>query len=247
MSGRHRRAGRPGLGAGLSAQAIAVVLSTPGKSVRAGCGRHRLPVGPGLGVGLTAGSIAAVLALLPAATAAPVSAAGPEAPRASFDGAAKAAAHGSASSDRGSEPGPTREIVPASAEQSQLPEVGTLTSPGSSNAASSPLAASGIPTTALDAYTRAAAGEDCGIDWTLIAAIGRVESNHGRFAGAVLHSDGLSNPPVVGIPLTGNGTARIMDTDGGRFDRDPVHDRAVGPMQFIPGTWRAYGADGNGD
>src|SRR3954465_3445564 len=125
MSGRHRRTGRPGLGAGLSAQAIAVVLSTPGKSVRAGCGRHRLPVGPGLGVGLTAGSIAAVLALLPAATAASGTAAGPSAPRASFHRAVKAAAPGSATPDQSSEPGPTREIVPASAEQTQLPEVGT--------------------------------------------------------------------------------------------------------------------------
>ncbi|PZA21933.1 hypothetical protein DMO24_07695, partial [Modestobacter versicolor] len=122
-----------------------------------------------------------------------------------------------------------------------LPEVGDPTG------AASPLAASGIPTTALEAYTFAALDADCVIDWTLIAAIGRVESNHGRFGGAVLHTDGTSTPPVVGIPLTGAGTARILDTDGGRFDRDTVHDRAVGPMQFIPSTWAIYGADGNGD
>ena len=126
---------------------------------------------------------------------------------------------------------------------------GWAPSGGRATGTASPLAASGIPTTAMEAYTRAAdAHADCGIDWTLLAAIGRVESNHGRFAGAVLHSDGLSSPPIVGIPLTGAGdTARITDTDGGRFDRDTVHDRAVGPMQFIPSTWAIYGSDGNGD
>ena len=39
----------------------------------------------------------------------------------------------------------------------------------------------------------------------------------------------------------------IRDTDGGRYDGDSVWDRAAGPMQFIPGTWRLWGADGNGD
>jgi hypothetical protein len=38
-----------------------------------------------------------------------------------------------------------------------------------------------------------------------------------------------------------------MDTDGGRLDRDTVYDRAVGPMQFIPSTWRVVGADADGD
>ncbi|WP_197058320.1 lytic transglycosylase domain-containing protein, partial [Modestobacter caceresii] len=113
----------------------------------------------------------------------------------------------------------------------------------------SPLAASGIPSTALTAYQRAAGlSADCGISWTLIAAIGRVESNHGRFAGATLHTDGLSSPPIIGIPLDGtNNTARILDSDDGLLDGDTVYDRAVGPMQFIPTTWAMYDSDGNGD
>ncbi|WP_249523826.1 lytic transglycosylase domain-containing protein, partial [Modestobacter marinus] len=113
----------------------------------------------------------------------------------------------------------------------------------------SPLAASGIPSTALVAYQNAAAlSADCGISWTLIAAIGRVESNHGRFAGAVLHTDGLSSPPIIGIPLDGtNNTALILDSDDGLLDGDTVYDRAVGPMQFIPTTWAMYDSDGNGD
>jgi hypothetical protein len=112
----------------------------------------------------------------------------------------------------------------------------------------SALAVDGIPLTALNAYRAAAAGAPagCHLSWSLLAAIGRVESDHGRFAGAVLHVDGRSTPPILGPVLNGNGTARIADTDHGRLDGDPVFDRAVGPMQFIPSTWAIYGRAGRG-
>jgi membrane-bound lytic murein transglycosylase B len=74
-----------------------------------------------------------------------------------------------------------------------------------------------------------------------------VESNHGRFAGAVLRTDGRSTPPIIGIALDGTRSALIGDTDGGRLDGDASHDRAVGPMQFIPSTWARWGSDGDGD
>jgi membrane-bound lytic murein transglycosylase B len=111
----------------------------------------------------------------------------------------------------------------------------------------------GIPAAALAAYQRAAqvidsADASCHIQWPLIAAIGRVESNHGRYGGNTLTDDGLSTPGIFGIPLDGsNGTARIGDTDAGQFDDDPIYDRAVGPMQFIPSTWSVVGVDGDGD
>jgi membrane-bound lytic murein transglycosylase B len=111
----------------------------------------------------------------------------------------------------------------------------------------------GIPSAALAAYQRAAqvinaADPSCHIDWTLIAAIGRVESDHGRYGGNTLTAKGVSSPGIYGIPLDGsNGTSKISDTDAGEIDADPVFDRAVGPMQFIPSTWSVVGVDGDGD
>ena len=88
----------------------------------------------------------------------------------------------------------------------------------------------------------------CGLPWTLLAAIGRVESDHGRYGGSVLGFDARPQPAIVGIALNGQGPVRaIGDTDDGRWDGDPVWDRAVGPMQFIPGTWATSGRDGDGD
>lgn len=111
----------------------------------------------------------------------------------------------------------------------------------------------GIPAAALAAYQRAAtvinsADKGCNIDWQLLAAIGRVESDHGRFGGNTLGTDGVSRPGIYGIPLDGsNNTKKIADTDAGQYDNDQVYDRAVGPMQFIPSTWSAVGVDADGD
>jgi hypothetical protein len=142
--------------------------------------------------------------------------------------------------------------VPALGLSPELPDdVGPAGGTGVS-ATVSGLAAAGIPTTALAAYRHAAAvlavqRPSCHLDWPVIAALGRVESNHGRFGGAVLTTSGVSVPRVRGPRLDGGAFALVRDTDGGRLDGDPVYDRAIGPLQFLPGTWRAVGADGNGD
>jgi len=116
----------------------------------------------------------------------------------------------------------------------------------------STLASDGIPVIASRAYQHAADLANqrtvgCGLSWTLLAAIGRVESDHGRFAGSVLLANGLSTPRIIGIPLNGVGTGLVLDTDHGVLDGDPVFDHAVGPMQFIPATWASYSTDGNSD
>jgi membrane-bound lytic murein transglycosylase B len=111
----------------------------------------------------------------------------------------------------------------------------------------------GIPARALDAYLRAAAlvgrtDPGCQLPWWAIASIGRTESGHGTFGGAAPQADGQTLPVIVGPVLDGtNGTMRIADHDLGLLDGDPVLDRAVGPMQFIPETWLRNGVDASGD
>jgi membrane-bound lytic murein transglycosylase B/outer membrane murein-binding lipoprotein Lpp len=106
---------------------------------------------------------------------------------------------------------------------------------------------------AVDAYLSAAtqlaqAQPECGMRWELLAGIGRVESRHGTYRGATVGLTGDVSPSIIGIALDGSrDTAVIGDSDGGALDGDPVWDRAVGPMQFIPSTWRRWGHDGNGD
>ena len=104
-----------------------------------------------------------------------------------------------------------------------------------------------IPAEMLSLY--ASAAETCpGMSWSLVAAIGKVETDHGRFAGSELLPNGDVQPPIIGLPLNGaNGTQAIRDTDAGQLDGDRTWDRAVGPMQFIPSTWQRYGVDGGGD
>ncbi len=112
---------------------------------------------------------------------------------------------------------------------------------------------SGIPSAALAAYQRAeavinSADKSCEIPWQLIAAIGRVESDHGRFGGNTLSDEGVAEPGIYGIALNGkNNTQNIVDTDAGQYDSDTKYDRAVGPMQFIPSTWSVVGVDGDND
>lgn len=138
----------------------------------------------------------------------------------------------------------------------QAPEAPALLLPAGTAPGSSTLVAldsMGVPVRALVAYRQSAsmvsaADPACHIDWALLAAIGRVESDHARFGGNHLDAAGVAQPGIIGIPLDGtNGTALITDTDGGLQDRDTSYDRAVGPMQFIPSTWRVDGVDAQGD
>lgn len=107
-----------------------------------------------------------------------------------------------------------------------------------------------IPATVLDAYKKAEASlatskPGCNVPWELLAAIGKVESGHAR--GGRVDANGTTIGDILGPPLNGNGFAKITDTDNGAYDGDTTHDRAVGPMQFIPSTWDTWAQDGNAD
>jgi membrane-bound lytic murein transglycosylase B len=112
--------------------------------------------------------------------------------------------------------------------------------------------ASGIPGRVLQAYQGAAAriAQDdprCDLPWWVLAGIGKVESGHA--SGGRVDAAGKTLRHILGPVLDGRlaGTAVIRDSDDGALDGNAAFDRAVGPMQFLPGTWRGWGADADGN
>lgn len=106
--------------------------------------------------------------------------------------------------------------------------------------------ATGIPVAAVQAYglaqlTLAADQPACHLSWNTLAGIAAVESNNGQYGGARITDQGTETVPIIGVPLSGApGEKTIRDTDHGVLDGDPVYDRAVGPFQFLPATWRRF-------
>ncbi|MFD3534817.1 lytic transglycosylase [Streptomyces sp. NPDC058664] len=134
----------------------------------------------------------------------------------------------------------------------ELPPLNTPNKPGTTTALpviTGP-AEAGIPASVLAAYKRAeqsirSTDPGCNLPWQLLAGIGKVESGQAR--GGRVDANGTTFSPILGPALNGVGFANISDTDRGAYDGDSVHDRAVGPMQFIPSTWATWGQDANSD
>jgi membrane-bound lytic murein transglycosylase B len=107
----------------------------------------------------------------------------------------------------------------------------------------------GIPTMALTAYRNAermmATSEPgCGISWNLLAGIGRIESGHAN--GGATDARGTAVRPIYGPTLDGTLPGNEVIVQSGAPGR-VSYARAMGPMQFLPGTWARYASDGDGD
>ena len=106
-----------------------------------------------------------------------------------------------------------------------------------------------IPPILLDHY-RLASLACPGLPWTVVAGIGKVESDHGRFGGAVMAENGDLSPPILGPVLDGSlpGTRPIpLPAGGSPWHSHPSFDRALGSMQFLTETFQRFAVDGNGD
>lgn len=107
----------------------------------------------------------------------------------------------------------------------------------------------GIPMIALSAYRNAeqkmaVVAPGCGISWNLLAGIGRIESGHA--GGGAVDARGTAIVPIYGPALDGTlpgNEVIIQSSVGNRV----TYAHAMGPMQFLPGTWARYASDGKGD
>jgi membrane-bound lytic murein transglycosylase B len=107
----------------------------------------------------------------------------------------------------------------------------------------------GIPSMALAAYRNAEqkmvmSDPGCGVSWNLLAGIGRIESGHA--SGGATDAHGTAVRPIFGPALDGTlpGNEVVVASSGAG---GATYARAIGPMQFLPGTWAKYASDGDGD
>ncbi len=105
---------------------------------------------------------------------------------------------------------------------------------GASPTAPSAVATAEIPGDLLPVYV-AAAYACPGLPWQVLAGIGWVESRHAQ--GRADPATGQVSPPIIGPAIDGSpGFAAIPDPS-----QPDGWAHALGPMQFLSTTWRAWG------
>ena len=131
------------------------------------------------------------------------------------------------------------------------PVVKTVAQPDGRASADLPAGPLGLPGIAQAAYqgaerTLAQENPTCHMPWSVLAGIGQVESHHANGK-----ADAKGNPldPIYGPVLDGSlGGNQVVDaTDADLDGGGSSYARALGPMQFLPETWRKHAGDGNGD
>jgi membrane-bound lytic murein transglycosylase B len=107
-----------------------------------------------------------------------------------------------------------------------------------------------IPAMALQAYRNAErmmsmAQPACGVSWNLLAGIGRIESMHAN--NGATDARGTAVRPIYGPTLDGSLPGNEVIVSSMAPNGQATYARAMGPMQFLPGTWARYASDGDGD
>ncbi len=135
--------------------------------------------------------------------------------------------------------------------------VGALapTSGAAATAPASTLAMAEIPEFLLPHYHASPAC--AGLPWQVVAAVGWVESRHGRTRldpvtkewRGVNPRTGDTEPPILGPALDGSARTRSIPAtpQSTAYTGDSRWDHAVGPMQFLTSTFRAWAVDASGD
>lgn len=143
-----------------------------------------------------------------------------------------------------SSPAPVAAPAPVVASPTAARPVRHVPAPPKPEAVQLPPGPLGIPGAAYAAYQLAAdrmalEAPACGIEWNLVAAVGRIESGHAD--GGNVDATGRTLTPIEGPLLDGTLPGNAVIPAGTGFAR------ALGPMQFLPTTWALFGGDANGD
>ncbi|MDP9389090.1 MAG: bifunctional lytic transglycosylase/C40 family peptidase [Actinomycetota bacterium] len=130
--------------------------------------------------------------------------------------------------------------------------------PGVGSATAGPASASAVADIPQFLLSHYQASPACaGLPWQVVAAVGWVESRHARVRLDPITNEwrgvdprtGDTEAPILGPALDGSARTRAIPAtrESTAYTGDPRWDHAIGPMQFLTSTFRAWALDGSGD